>query len=82
MRNKLTDLNNYLFGELEKLDDEELTGTQLDEQIKKTKQITKVAQTIVNNNKLLLESTKVFSNNGYINAEETIKQLGLISYEV
>ncbi len=56
MRNKLTDLNNYLFAQLERLDDEELTGEKLADEISRTKAITDVAEQVVANGTLILKA--------------------------
>lgn len=83
MRNKLTDLNDYLFEELENLMDKDLTQDELDREIKTAKQVVSVSQTIINNANLLLQAKKHFlvteaeslimSTNGllYENAELT-----------
>lgn len=63
MRNKLSDLNNYLFAQLERLDDEELTGEKLTEEINRTKAITEVAGQIVANGTLVLKA-HVAANGG------------------
>lgn len=82
MKNKLTDLNNSLFEQLERLNDDDLKGEKLNEQVEKTKQITKIAQTIINNNKLILDSVKTFSDAGYmVKGQNAMKALGLESYE-
>lgn len=46
MRNKQTDLDNILFAELERLDDESLEGEALDREIKRAKAIGNVAAQI------------------------------------
>ena len=60
MKNDLNSLNNYLFEELERLNDnEELDNEEkLDKEIKRSKAITNVAQTIINNANLVLSAKK------------------------
>lgn len=57
-RNKLTDLNNHLFEQLERLNDEELKGTDLQDEIKRSKAMANVASNIVKNAALGLEAEK------------------------
>ncbi len=57
-KNNLTALNNHLFAEIERLSDEELTGTALEEEINRSKAVTHVAQTIINNAALTLNAKK------------------------
>lgn len=56
MRNSLTDLNNHLFEQLERLNDEELKGEELKEEITRSKTIESVAKQIINNGRLVLDS--------------------------
>lgn len=58
MKNKLSDLNNHLFEQLERLNDEELTGEALETEIHRSKAITTVAQAIINNGSLALNAKK------------------------
>lgn len=60
-RNKLLDLNNHLFEELERLNDEELTGEKLSEEIARSKAITSVAQQIIEMHNTAIEAQKVIS---------------------
>lgn len=46
MRNKQIDLDNHLFAQLERLDDEELTGEDLEREIKRAKAISSIAAQI------------------------------------
>ena len=58
MKNKLTDLNDHLFEQLERLNDEDLTEEQLDKEILRSKAITNVAKPIIDNAQLLLDAQK------------------------
>lgn len=58
MRNGLTDLNNHLFEQLERLNDDELNGEALKEEITRSKTIEDVAKQIINNGRLVLDSQK------------------------
>ncbi|MCP4064676.1 MAG: hypothetical protein GY740_15700 [Gammaproteobacteria bacterium] len=58
MKNKLTDLNNHLFAQLERLNDEELKGDKLQEEIDRSKAITGVSKEVVSNARLVLDAEK------------------------
>ncbi len=58
MKNKLSDLNNHLFVELERLGDEDLKGEELREEIGRAKAVTCVAAKIVQNGELVLEAAR------------------------
>lgn len=58
MRNTLGDLNNHLFAELERLGDEELTGEELDKEIKRASAISSVSKNIIANANILLQAAK------------------------
>ena len=51
MRNTLGDLNNHLFEQLERLNDEELTEGELQKEIQRSKSIEGVAKQIIENGK-------------------------------
>ncbi len=69
MKNNLTDLNNYLFEELERIMDDDLSQEELDREIKVSKQVVNVSQTIINNANLLLQAKKHFDHQGSKNNE-------------
>lgn len=56
MNNTLGDLNNYLFAQMERLDDESLTDEQLKKELERSKAITGVASQIVANANLVLKA--------------------------
>jgi len=58
MKNKLGDLNNHLFAQLERLSDEDLKGEALQEEIKRARAVTSVAGQIISNGSLVLEAIK------------------------
>ena len=58
MKNTLTDLNNYLFEAIERLNDDSLNDEQLDREIKRSEAVQKVAKTIIDNGTLALQAKK------------------------
>ena len=56
MQNTLTDLNNHLFAQLERLSDEELKGETLQEEISRAKAVSDIASTIIANGGLVLKA--------------------------
>lgn len=58
MKNTLTDLNNYLFEAIERLNDDDLDEEQLDREIKRSEAVQKVAKTIIENGTLALNAKK------------------------
>ena len=57
-KNKLTDLNDHLFAETERLSDEDLSLEDLEKEIKRAKAVTDVADKIINNASLALQAEK------------------------
>ena len=59
MKNKITDLNDHLFAELERLGDEALEGETLEDEINRAKALSQVADRIIDNARLVLEATEL-----------------------
>lgn len=76
MKNTLSDLNNYLFESIERLNDDELTDEQLDREIKRSEAIQKVAKTIIDNGSLALQAKKHMDEYGQGNSVE-LPMLGI-----
>ena len=56
MKNKLADLNNHLFAQLERLGEEETTGEKLAEEIDRSRAIATIAKNIIDNARLTLDA--------------------------
>ncbi|VUD48613.1 hypothetical protein TDB9533_01268 [Thalassocella blandensis] len=59
MKNKLTDLNDHLFAQLERLGDETLGDEKLKTEIERSKAITSIAKNVVENAALMLDAAKL-----------------------
>lgn len=56
MKNSLSDLNNHLFAQIERLGDESLTGEKLQEEIHRAKAVTGISSQIISNARLVLDA--------------------------
>lgn len=63
MKNTLVDLNNHLFEQLERLNDENLKGEELQEEIDRSKAVSDIASRIVSNASLALQAAKMKGGN-------------------
>lgn len=65
MKNKLSDLNNHLFAQLERLGDEDMTAEQIEQEARRGEAIVAVAETIVKNADLQFKAANLLAQHGY-----------------
>ena len=65
MKNTLSDLNNHLFAQLERLSDEDLNGEELEKEIGRSQAIAKVSEQIIKNGELQYKVIKHMDEHGY-----------------
>ncbi len=58
MKNKMTDLNDHLFAQIERLSDEDLKDEDLEKEIKRGEALCKVSSEIINNARLVYSVQK------------------------
>lgn len=58
-RNKLTDLNDHLFSQLERLNDDELTDQQLALEVQRARAISQLSTQVIKNAKVTLDAMKL-----------------------
>ena len=61
-KNKLTDLNDHLFAELERLGDEDLTGDELKEELGRAKGIAAISSQVIKNANTMLSAARFFDD--------------------
>lgn len=64
MKNRLSDLNNHLFAQLERLSDEDLSVEKLEQEVKRSEAMISVADQIIRNAALQIQSAKIASDHG------------------
>ena len=80
MKNTLTDLNNYLFEAIERLNDDSLDPDGLEKEIRRSEAVTKVAQTIIENGEMAIRAQKVMYEYGH-GGQVEIPLLGITEKE-
>lgn len=63
-RNKLSDLNDHLFAQLERLGEEEIKAEELKTEIERSKAIAGISKNIIENAKVVLQATQVAASEG------------------
>lgn len=64
MKNKLSDLNDHLFAQLERLSDEDLTAEQVEQEVKRTGALVSVADQIIRNADLTFKAATFVAQHG------------------
>lgn len=64
MKNSLQDLNNYLFEQIERLQDDELDEDEVKVEIQRSHAVSNVAQAIIKNADTVLKAHKIFTETG------------------
>lgn len=59
MRNTLGDLNNHLFAQLERVNDEDLVGDKLEEEIQRAKSIKDISSQIIGNASVIIRAQEL-----------------------
>lgn len=65
MKNTLSDLNNYLFEQLERLNDDSLSEDELEREMKKTDAVVKVSEKIIETGELVFRTMQHMDQYGY-----------------
>lgn len=65
MKNKLSDLNNHLFAQIERLGDEDLTTEEIEKEAQRADAIVSVADQIIRNADLQFKAASLLANHGY-----------------
>lgn len=65
MKNKLSDLNDHLFAQIERLGDEDLSDEQVEKEAKRADAIVSVADQIIKNAELQLKAATLLAGHGY-----------------
>lgn len=64
MKNKLTDLNDHLFAQLERLGNKELDDEGIESEVKRTNAIVNISEQVINNAKIALDAAELVAKHG------------------
>lgn len=73
-KNTLGDLNNHLFSQLEKLNDDDLNGENLEAEIRRSEAMVKIGEQIIKNGELQLKAMQHMDEYGY-DREKTVPEM-------
>lgn len=79
MKNRLTDLNDILFAQLERLTDDDLSTEQIAQEVERTQSVVQIADRIVNTAQLQLNAARLIADHGGRLGERLPNSLGLPS---
>lgn len=79
MKNKLTDLNDYLFAQIERLSDEDKKPEEVEAEIKRAQALVQVADKIIDNASLQLDAVKFVAVHGGGDKKKLPPSMGLIA---
>lgn len=77
MQNKISDLNNILFEQLHRLNDQSKKGELLTEEIERAKALTSVGAQVISNYRVQLDAVKMLADGGYIQPDQAKIVLGI-----
>lgn len=64
MKNRLSDLNDHLFAQIERLSDEDLTSEQIEQEAKRGEAMVAVSEQIIRNAALQIQAAKIAFDGG------------------
>lgn len=64
VKNRITDLNDHLFAQMERLADENLDGDKLEAEVKRTEAMVEIADKIIDNARLGIQAATLVANHG------------------
>ena len=64
-KNKLSDLNNHLFAQLERLNEEDLNDQQIKNEVSRAKAISVIASQVIKSAKVTIDAMKLVANGDY-----------------
>lgn len=64
MKNRLADLNNHLFAQLERLSEEGMDAEKIEQEVRRTDAIVAVSEQIIRNADIQLKAVTIIANHG------------------
>lgn len=72
MKNTLGDLNNHLFEQLERLNDDDLSQEALEKELRRSEGMTKIAEQIIKNGELAYKTWSTMAEYGYADKDSGV----------